>query len=372
MLTTFDRYLLKRYLHAFVILFVSTYGLFVVIDGFTNVDAFQEGQDAAGDVLRWMATYYGFQAIDFFDRIAAILSVIAMMVAFALLQKNGELQPILAAGVPVYRLVLPIAVGAAVVNAVVICNEEVVIPKVAHHLNSNRVEEKQSTYSVKPRYDYMTRIHIDGKSLNLERQQINQAVFILPPPDLATELTDLKGDDAVYLEADGGRPAGWLLRNCSKKHEQLPLTAVGRKYVRRTKVPSELFIVSDVTIDQLSARSKDFRYLSTAELVRRIRNPSTGLSSIRSQRLFFHSRLVKPFLNVIAVFIVIPLVVRRESRSLIFNMALCTLVLGVLYGVTQAFSYLGEVNLIAPDFAAWCPAIISAATGAWLSGLVQT
>ena len=40
--TTFDRYLIARYLQIFVILFVSMFGLFVVIDGFSNVDEFQE------------------------------------------------------------------------------------------------------------------------------------------------------------------------------------------------------------------------------------------------------------------------------------------------------------------------------------------
>jgi lipopolysaccharide export system permease protein len=370
-LTTFDRYLIKRYLHAFVILFVSTYGLFVVIDGFTNVDAFQEGKDSAADVLRWMGEYYGFQAIEFFDRIAAILSVIAMMVVFALLQKNSELQPILAAGVPVYRLVLPIALGAVVVNGVVICNEEFVIPRVAHRLQANRTEEKQ-THSVEPRYDYKTRIHIDGKSLNLEQNVIQQAEFILPPPDLAKELTALTGDDAVYLDEADGRPAGWLLRGCPKQFEQLPLTDAGGRYVLRTSSPTELFIVSDVSIDQLSNRSRNYRYLSTVQLVRRIRNPSTGLSGIRTQRAYFHTRLVRPLLNVISVFIVIPLVLRRESRSLIVNMALCTLLLAVLYGVTLLFGYLGEKHLLAPDFAAWCPAILSAAAGAWLSDVVQT
>lgn len=372
MLTTFDRYLLKRYLHAFVILFVSTYGLFVVIDGFTNVDAFQEGKDAAGDVLRWMAEYYWFQAIDFFDRIAAILSVIAMMVVFALLQKNGELQPLLAAGVPVYRLVLPIALGAAVVNGMVVCNEELVIPRVAPQLQANRTEERQDQHAVEPRYDYKTRIHIDGKSLNLEQKRINQAEFILPPPDVATELTALKGEDAVYLNAAADRPSGWLLRNCQLKFGDLPLTKMGRKYVLRTSSPTEMFIVSDVSIDQLSNRSRNFRYLSTPQLVERIRNPSTGLAGIRSQRAFFHLRLVRPLLNVMSVFIVIPLVLRRESRSLIINMALCTLLLGVLYGVTQMFVYLGEKNLLAPDFAAWLPAMITAAAGAWLSDVVQT
>jgi len=40
--TTFDRYLISRYLQIFLILFVSVFGLYVVIDGFSNVDEFQE------------------------------------------------------------------------------------------------------------------------------------------------------------------------------------------------------------------------------------------------------------------------------------------------------------------------------------------
>ncbi len=40
--TTFDRYLIARYLQIFVILYLSVFGLFVVIDGFSNVDEFQD------------------------------------------------------------------------------------------------------------------------------------------------------------------------------------------------------------------------------------------------------------------------------------------------------------------------------------------
>jgi len=39
--TTFDRYLLRRFWHVFGIGFFATVGLYVVFDGFTNVDAFQ-------------------------------------------------------------------------------------------------------------------------------------------------------------------------------------------------------------------------------------------------------------------------------------------------------------------------------------------
>ena len=56
--TTFDLHLLRRFLHTYVILFVTLFGLYVVIDGFTNVDGFQEGGAGTSQVLRRMATYY--------------------------------------------------------------------------------------------------------------------------------------------------------------------------------------------------------------------------------------------------------------------------------------------------------------------------
>ena len=44
MLTTFDRYLIGRFLFVFAVFLGSLYGLFVVIDCFTNVDSFFPGR----------------------------------------------------------------------------------------------------------------------------------------------------------------------------------------------------------------------------------------------------------------------------------------------------------------------------------------
>ena len=52
MLTTFDRYLLGRMLHTFAVFFTATYGLYVVIDLFTNIDAFQVVAQAEADAAR--------------------------------------------------------------------------------------------------------------------------------------------------------------------------------------------------------------------------------------------------------------------------------------------------------------------------------
>ena len=74
-MTTFDRYLLRRFLHTFVILFVTLFGLYVVIDGFTNVDGFQEGTDDALVVLRRMGAYYVYQSSMLFDLMGPTVAV---------------------------------------------------------------------------------------------------------------------------------------------------------------------------------------------------------------------------------------------------------------------------------------------------------
>lgn len=372
MLTTFDRYLIGRYLYAFAVLFITTLGLYVVIDGFTNVDAFQMGQDSAADVLRWMAQYYGFQSIQFFSLTAPILSVLAMMIVFALLHKNSELQPVLAAGIPVYRLALPVLLGTAIVGVVTLVNQEVIIPRISHHLQGAREQEKTTARPVEPLYDN-SQIHIRGRNLNLEERRLEDAEFILPTtPKLVREMTPLKAAEAIHFPATADREAGWLLRDAQPSYEQLPLTEDGKKVVRRTNRPKDVFVMSSVTIDQLTNRSKNYRYLSTPQLVERIRNPTTGFLSLRGQTLYFHNRIVRPLVGMLSVFIVVPLVLRRESRSLVANMALCGVVVGLLYGCGELFQYLSHARLIPPDLAAWTPAILTSALAAWLSELAQT
>lgn len=371
-LKTFDRYLLKRYLHAFVILFVSMYGLFMVIDGFTNVDGFQEGRESANDVMKVMASYYFYQSFQIFDMVAPILSVVAVMVVFALLQRNSEFHPVLAAGIPTRRLLYPVIFGTMLVNALMLANQEIVIPQIAQQLQAPRSVEKAAGYPVEPLYDRKSLIKIDGKSLHMTERVMNEAEFLLPVPDLVVELTSLSASEAEYLEETDSHPSGWILRNVQPTYDRIPLTDIGRKYVRQTRNSQDLFVVTDVSFDQLNNRAKNHRYLSTPQLVRRIKNPSTGLMSIREQTLFFHDRITRPLLNMISVIVIVPLILRRESRGLVTNLAVGALVMGALYGVTIGFGYLGKENIMRADLAAWSSVIFTGSFGVWIFGIAQT
>ena len=81
---------------------------------------------------------------------------------------------------------------------------------------------------------------------------------------------------------------------------------------------------------------------------------------------------MRPFINVLAVLVVVPLICRKESKGLVTNVAVCAGVLGLVFGSTQLFHYLGGANLVASDLAAWGPIIFGGTLCAWLSGIVQT
>lgn len=369
--TTFDRYLIRRFLHVFAILFVTTFGLYVVIDGFTNVDEFQQADDSALGVLSTMAVYYAFQSSLFLKLAGLIIAEISIMVVFALLLKNSELQPVLAAGVPTYRLVVPLIGGMLVVNGLLIANQELVIPRIAHRLTAPRDAQKKDTHRVEPIYDY-NRIHLDGETMYPAERRIERAQFTLPVPEIAHNLTTLKAREAVYREETGDRPSGWLLRDVAPRGNRLDLTSRGEKIVRVQNEPAHVFVVTDVGFDQLYNRNQGYRYLSTPELIRRVQSPSYGLVSSRSQILHLHKRLTQPLMAVAVMLVAVPFVVRKESPGLITNMALCTVIMGLVYGVSQLFLYLGRANLFSADVAVWVPLILTGALAAGLSESVQT
>jgi lipopolysaccharide export system permease protein len=318
-----------------------------------------------------MATYYLFQSSLFLDMVGPMLSVIAVMVVFATLYRNSEIHPLLAAGIPTYRLIVPLLVGTVLVVGVLVVNRELVIPRIHHHLRAPRSEDKALTQDVQPIYDHATQIWIGGDQLVRGANRLKGAEFDLPQ-GIADDLTPLRAQVATYHAATSGKPAGWHLQDVQPQRDQLRLSERGQRVVLAMPNADDLFIVIDVSFSQLSNHGKSYVYASTAELFRQIKNPSSGNSSVRSLTLHFHSRLIQPLMSMVVVFVVVPLIVRKEGLGLVSNIAICTAVMGLLFGVTQLGLYLGNVNFVSPSLAIGAPVIFSGTLAAWLAGIAQT
>ena len=373
-MTTFDRYLLGRFWHVFGIGFLATVGLFVVFDGFTNVDAFQDRSGGANTltVLGRMAEFYAYQTLMMFELVGPILTVISSMVVFALLHKHRELNPILSAGVPTFRLVVPMLIGTLVVNGLLMLNQELMLPAIADELLKPMGAASQDVQRVNVRRDYSSHIEIGADGLLLAERKLVRPEFLLPAPEINSEITNVVADHAIYHGRTKDRPAGWHLTNTTPAFSELRLTDAGRKVVLPLEDSADAFVVTAVSSEQMSGSAVAYRYQSTWELVDRLRSPTVSIMTSRSQVLHLHERMTRPLSNLLAVCLTVPLVLRRESFSIITNLAICVGVMIGLMGLAQAANYLGRINWVSLDLAAWIPIIIGGGLVAWFSDRVQT
>jgi lipopolysaccharide export system permease protein len=369
--TTFDRYLFNRFIYAFVALFIASVGLFAVVDGFMNLDAFQKeaGDGGTMPLLFSMGRHYVIQSSVLLDLLGPTACVLAVLTTMALLMKHGELHPLLAAGVPTYRLALPFVAGVLAVNGLMIANQELVIPRVAAELQGGHGSDAEGSQAVDAQYDPQSWIYISANSLRLRERTLVRPAFLLSALHSQETLT-LTGEDARYYPAVGKRPAGWLIRNPKPSFEALSLTDEGRRTIFRRS--TGVFVVSGLSPDQLYNRGGSYRYLTTPELIQRIRLPAGSLSSARAYVMHLHSRFTRPILTLIGVFLVLPLIARREKMSLVQNVAICMASLGIVYGLCLAGQLLGQSLIMKPEIAAWAPLMFGGALCAWLTGAIRT
>lgn len=374
---TYDRYLLRSFIHTFGVCFVATFGLVAVIDLFENLDELlkQNGNDGTMALVWMIVKLNGYRSILFLDRAGPSLMIITVMTVLILLQRSGELHPLLAAGIPMYRILRPVIIACVALNSVLMFNQELLVPRVVFLEHEIRHKNDPSQSQVESVTDHSTQIWIDGDRVRVAERTIDRAVFALPWPTLVNEFTILEAETAKYFPASKKLPAGWLLQNVTTPplaDVARNLTDEGRKLVRIRRGKPDVFVVSAITCDQLFRRSTSFTSLSTPELLDRIQCPAFGLVSVHRLVLYVHSRFMQPLINMIAVLLTIPLMVRRESPGLVADSSLCGFVLAMLFALTQGFQSLGATHVIPPDLAAWGPVVIGGTLSAWLSGVIRT
>ena len=391
MFTTFDRFLVRRFLHTFTVLFVTFYGLYCVIDGFTNADDFTAGEPGVGVILARMASYYSWQSALVFDLTGPVLLVCTVMVSLALMVKAGELAPMLAAGVPTYRLALPLLIGTGTVTGLVVANQELLLPAIASKLGAPRGGTADADFpTVQPVEDFSSGVCVFSGRLNLGERWIEEAEITLPVPGVVTELRVLTAGRAEFhpnaiLPGYDERVAGWALTDVNFRYEELPLAEVppGKMPIvfpvdRRNPLTdeagptSELFVRTDIDFDQLHNEARAAQVCGTPELVRRIRNPAYSGNVRHAFTVKLHERFRQPLLNLLATLVAVPLVIRREARSLVTSLASCAGVMGVLLGLMQGGRLAGSVGLLGPDLAAWLPVIFTGTLATALAGKVLT
>ncbi len=362
-----DRYLLRQFLQSFAICFVSLTGLYIVIDGFANLEEFIDYGPKHGGLLKVMAAYYAYRSLSFFDTMSPILTLIAAMFTMTWIQRHNELTTLEAAGIPKSRIVRPvIAAAIAIAFFGALVNREIVIPRVRHHLSHNAQDLGGSQGKpLVPRYDNETDVLLGGSGSKTyaNGQRIEQPEFYLPP-GLDRYGARVAAENAYYHQPKGGRPGGYLFTGLDQPEgieDQPSLTLGGRAVLLSPHdqdwlEPGQCFIASNVTFEHLEGGAAWRQYSSTSELIRGLRNRSLDFGA--GERLAIHARFVQPLQDLTLLFLGLPLVLSRTNRNVFIAIGMCLALVVAFSSIVLACRWLGSSYWLEPALAAWLPLMI--------------
>lgn len=361
-----DRYLLRLYIKVLIVCFVSLAGLYIVIDGFNNLDDFLiNGKRNAWGPLGVVIAYFGPRLLLLFNYTSGLLALISAAFALTALHRSNELTAIFAAGISPARVVLPLLAASMGVAALGAANREMGLPRVREALARSANDwggekEKKCT----PRYDIRTEILIGGKATFAKEKQIFEPLFRLPP-ELAAWGRQISAHSAYYQLASGEHPAGYLMRGVRQPDglAKLKSQSINEKTVLFSPAdtawlkPDECFVASAVTFEQLTSGGMWRQFLSSQELISGIRNQMIEPGA--DVRMTIHSRVVQPLLDLSLVLMGIPLVLSRATRNIFVAGIIGGGLVGTVMIVAMACQALGTSYLLkSTTLAAWLPLLI--------------
>jgi lipopolysaccharide export system permease protein len=363
---TIDRYVLRLYIKVLLICFASLTGLFIVIDALNNLDDLLNLGKQHGSLATVFAEYYGARSLAFFDRTSALMVLVAATFAVTTMQRSNELCALMAAGIPKARVVAPLLAGAVVVALLAAASREWVLPEFRDKLTRDAGAQLAGDLEeLTPRYDRLTDIRLAGKHALRSEQRIIEPAFRLPL-HLSGFGVQLTAREACYHDADGDRPAGYLLQGVTQPAQLAKIDSLivdGQAVILSPRdtpwlQEDQCFVVSAVSFEDLAANRLWQSFSSTAELISRLRNPSLDFAA--DVRVMVHARIVQPMLDIALLMLGLPVVLSRESRNVFFSAGLCVLLVAVFFLVVLICHGLGNSYLVRPSLAAWCPLLIFA------------
>ena len=363
MLKIFDRYLIRIFIRSFIICFVSLVGLYVIMDAFSKLDEFSERSDSVGSLIATIAQFYAYRACLFFDRLASVITTMAAMFTLSWIQRTNELMPILAAGVPIRRIIAPVLIAAMGVCGLTILNQELVLPRIGRQLQMNPDDDSERSLTAHPARDARG-ILLSGDRCYRQTRKVMPA-YVTLQPGLLGPLVYLRAREAEYVPASNDRPiGGWVLRDVQQHN--VPT----QENVLEEIVPGEFFLHTTITFNQMMRRENWFSYFSTARLFQEIRQPSNVAR--HEMIVLLHSRLTRPLATLTLLFLGLPFVLSGNDRRMISLVGM-SLVISVVF---QFFSIvckrLGDMQYLSPELAVWLPVLVFGTVAVALYDMIKS
>ncbi len=366
-MTRIDRYLLFLYLRVLTICFATVSGLMIVIHVFTNLDEFlRYSQQEETALLKVMFDYYGPYTLYIFERLSAMLALLALLFVIAWLNKTNEFTALLAAGVTKRRVVRPLLIASGVVILSAAAAREWAIPRFQDRLDRNP-QDLVGPRALRPTYDPDAVALIKGKHLLPASSEIVLPNWTIQGGPLADNFAPrILATSAKFQAATDKVPAGYLLTEVTTPKEIDRLdsvtTADGQPLLMTAKdtpwlAPGSCFLASKIEFEMLRGGSVWKQFASTLELIRHLRGENVRGGN--DLRVSIHNRILRPAIDWTVLLLGIPVLLTRPDRHMFWVAGACLGIVAGFTGVAIGLSALGSSGtLLSPPLATWMPLLI--------------
>lgn len=353
-MTTLDRYLLRSLAFNYVIALMVMMSLYMVLDLFFNIDEFTESRESFATVARNIASYYGAHSFLYFSQLSGVITLFACMTTLARMRKANELTAMLASGVSLYRVAVPVVAFGLATSLLWYLDTEVMVPRVAHHLARTHEDAggrssrgvwfvKDSNAALLSALEFVPATGEMRNFLVLNRDEHGAAVSII------------EADRAVWKTLPG-HPAGgvWQLQRGVLRRRVLQERGLGPRDQIEIKAVDIYESSLDPAAIEVRQAQQWLNYSSSARLSDLLASDPSLAGRIRQIK---HGRFAAPLVQVLMLLLGLPFFLSREPTSVVSDAGKCLVVCGLCF--LLAFSSENfVVTTTLSALPAWLPLIV--------------
>jgi LPS export ABC transporter permease LptF/LPS export ABC transporter permease LptG len=356
-----DRYVIRKYLAIFALIFIGLISVSIIVTFFERIDNVY----AHDKPLSLFFQYIWARVPEFAFFILPVTALTTTLLALGILTKFNEVTAMKACGISLYRIIFPIIFMALVTSLSAFYLQERIMPRA-----NTRAEEIWNRINDYPSrsYSYLNRHWVLGR----EKDRIYHYDFFDPGRaafsrlsvfdiDLAT--WSLAGrtyaEKAVLVGETLRLTGGWSRRFSGDMAEgfrtsgEAEMPGVERKdyFLKEWKEPSQM------TLAELRAYTAD-----VAEM---------GFDTTRF-RVDLHGKIAFPFVCLVMTLLGIPFAFTMGRKGALVGIGLSVTIAMIYWGAIGVFRSLGYVNYLAPFLAAWTPNLVFGLAGIYLLFRLRT
>lgn len=356
-----DRYIARKYLAIFLLVFLALLSISVIVTFFERIDNIYEHDQSLSLLFR----YIQYRIPEFVNYVLPVTVLSTALLTLGLLTKTNEITAMKACGLSIYRLVLSLLVMAGLVSLFSFGLQERLVPSANKKAEEvwNRINEMPARS-----YGYLDRRWV----LSRDKERIFHYSYFEPSSGGFSQLSIFEIDPVSWalegrLYAEKARLEGNALELNRGWSRRFP----GEHQTRFEAFESKEFRLSEDT-EYFIKEVKEPALMSFNELKRYTAEvEALGFETTRF-KVDLHSKISFPLISLVMTLLAIPFAFSMGKRGALVGLGLSIVIAMLYWGALGVFRSLGYVNFLSPFLAAWGPSLIFAPIGLYLLFRLRT